>query len=110
MVKMARKSAKGVAKYSASKLVNCGNHPGNTSGSTRNNGMRNRIWRVSDRKDGFRRLACRLKVVRSHNLESDERQHGQLHFEGKHREAEQAIILDAEEPDDLLREQVDKAP
>ena len=50
VVKMARKSAAGVAKYSASRLTNCGNQLGSTIGSTMSSGTRNSIWRVSDKK------------------------------------------------------------
>ena len=50
VVKMARKSAAGVAKYSASRLTNCGNQLGSTIGSTMSSGTSNSIWRVSDKK------------------------------------------------------------
>ena len=48
VTKMDRKSAMGVAKYSASSPVNCGKMCGRTSGSANSSGTRNRIWRVSD--------------------------------------------------------------
>ena len=83
VVKMARKSAAGVAKYSASRLTNCGNQLGSTIGSTMSSGTRNR------QEDGLERLPGCLEVIRAHDLEADEGQHEQLHLEGEHREVAQ---------------------
>lgn len=53
-VKIAKKSAIGVAKYNASSPSNSGAIVGKIFGRMNSNGTRNRIWRVSVRKMDFR--------------------------------------------------------